>query len=488
MAGGDGSRRTRPALVGALLLLLGVHAEAAVTLTASRSELLYSGGADPDCAALHATMDDTLLPLHVVRLRAVADGADPGGVRYRWSMPRPQVGTLAADLDLGPEEQTAAIRGLCAEFGNACILTPDKLPFYNQPTILYLAPTCDALPTRTERAYRGGAVKLRVKATEGGRKLGKAVTSVGFGRTGSIVLYSDGENGIGKPGGVLSDIQPFFSATVNPEGPLPPVKGIEFDNGSAASTTVPPDGCVGLRGVPYDACTSDLLYTRAGRFTAVVREKFEDGSALCDNLTVRVGTCEAAPRVEILTTPRRKLYTDGETVRLRVRLHNRSPRAGGCNFLLTGGSVLTCESTVEIGGTEDTRTTVFDLQRCSVTSQQSCTTDAECRPPICPDCDLGETCLTQSHCSTTLTRPCTHDSECEPPLCPDCVDDETCVRVLAIPQIVVPVGQSIDLVDSNVQVGNAFTDSVKLRDKWTATTFNAGADDATFSYRIRRRR
>src|SRR5881628_354026 len=142
-------------------LALPGRAGAAAILTASRSELLYSAEAEPDCSALSKN-SDAALPFNVVRVTAVVDGAPPEQVRYRWSFPNPAVGTLAADLDLGPSQETPAIQALCAEFGNACTLTQDTLPLYNYPTILWLAPTCDVLPPRTSRNFRGGAIRLRV--------------------------------------------------------------------------------------------------------------------------------------------------------------------------------------------------------------------------------------------------------------------------------------------------------------------------------------
>src|SRR5256712_4404075 len=113
--------------------------EGAVRLATTRAETLYAADAMPDCSKLSKLPDDGL-PLHVVRLRAQADGAPADQIRYRWSMRAPAVGQLVADLDIGPSAQGAAVAGLCAEFGDACILTPDKLPFYTLPTILWVAP------------------------------------------------------------------------------------------------------------------------------------------------------------------------------------------------------------------------------------------------------------------------------------------------------------------------------------------------------------
>ena len=462
-----------------------VHAQGRLSLTAvPRTDLLYSAGEDPDCSDLSAKTDDEL-PLHVVRLRAVVDGAPVEGARYVWSLPKPEVGTLAADLPLGPEEQTSAIRGLCAEFGNACVLTADKLPFYNLPTVLWIAPDCGSLSKKTSRNFAGGTVRIRVRAFDGKRKLGKASVAVGYGRTASVVLYANGQTGVGRPDVVAVDILPQWSSVASPNGIVfPEIESIAFDNGDAASTEIEPATCT-VDGVDMDVCTSDLIYTRSGRFLATVTEKFVDGSALCDNITTRVGSCAAAPKLQVTTEPKRKIFASGEQVHLRVRLVNDSPRDGGCNFLLTGSNVLTCVEDLDVGGTKDSRTTVFDTQHCSTTVDQGCTIDAQCRPPVCSACDATEVCLTQPHCSETVTQTCTSDADCDAPACEDCNPEETCVKVLQVPEIVVPVGQSVDLVDATMPVQNVFPDTANMVDKWTAKTFNAGGADAKIRYRIR---
>jgi hypothetical protein len=484
-----GAAFRRVLLVVVVVVALGVSVVQAapnrVSLTAApRSDLLFSGGDDPDCTVLSATPDDQL-PYHVVRLRALVDGASAEGARFQWSLPQPEVGTLAADLPLGPDEQTSAIRGLCAEFGNACILTADKLAFYNQPTILWIAPDCDSLPQKTAKSFPGGSVRIRVRAFEGRKKLGKGTVSVGYGRVASVVLYANGQDGVGRPDGVGVDVLPLFSSAANTNGlALPAIESIGFDNGDTASTEIQPAPCV-VNGIDMDACTSDLLYTSAGRFVASVTQKFVDGSALCDRLATRIGTCEAAPQLQVTTEPTRKSFASGEPVTLKVRFINASPRDGGCNFLLTGGNVLTCVEDVDIGGTKDSRTTVFDLQHCSATVDQGCTLDAQCRPPMCGDCDVTELCLTSSHCSETVTQPCTRDGDCDAPACADCTPDETCVKVLQVPEIVLAVGESIDLVDSMMPVQNVFPDVARMIDTWTVKTFNAGSATAKMRYLIR---
>ena len=479
----------RVLLAVVVVAVLGVsfaHAASRVSLTAApRSDLLFSAGEDPDCTMLSATADDQL-PFHVVRLHALVDGASPAeGTRFQWSLPQPQIGTLAADEPLGPEEQTSAIRGLCAEFGNACVLTADKLPFYSKSTVLWIAPDCNSLPTKTVKNFPGGSVRIRVRAFEGKKKLGKGTVSVGYGRVASVVLYANGQNGVGRPDGVGVDILPQFSSVANTNGlALPAIESIGFDNGDTGFTEIQPAPCV-VNGIDMDVCTSDLIYTHAGRFVATVTEKFVDGSALCDNIGTRVGTCEAAPKLQVTTNPKRKNFASGDAVALKVRLINASPKKGGCNFLLTGSNVLTCVENLNVGGTKDSRTTVFDLQHCSVTVNQGCTLDAQCRPPICGDCDVAETCLTAPHCSETVTQSCTRDGDCDAPACADCKDDETCVKVLQVPEIVLPVGESIDLVDSMMPVQNVFPDVARMIDQWTVKTFNAGSANAKMRYLIR---
>jgi hypothetical protein len=457
----------------------------AASVVASRAELLYSADANPDCSQLSQRADGAL-PLNIVRLRATVTDADPARVRYRWSMPRPAVGILAADLDLGPGDETSAVRALCSEFGNACILTEDKLPYYNEPTILWAAPTCAVLPTKTVQNFAGGTVRLGVSVSQGRRRVGKAATTVGFGRAASVILFSDGRDGVGVAGGVPSGVASFFGAIEDARGvTLPPGRLFNFDNGAggASATTT---GCDG--DVRFDACVGDLLYQQAGTFVASVQETFEEGSALCDNITMRVLSATIIPRLEVTASPRPGTYVPGDprrgTVGLRVRLVNASPREGGSGILLRGSGVLTCSSEIRLGGTTDARLTAFDLQRCSETTDQPCTTDGECRPPFCPECNVDEVCFTTSHCSNTFNRECNHDSDCEAPRCPICAAGETCIHVLATPSIVVGIGESIDLVDTTVPVANVFPTTARITDTWTVNTFNAGSDQKTLRYRI----
>ena len=237
---------------------------AAVRLAATRAETLYAADAMPDCSKLSKLADDGL-PLHVVRLRAEADGAPADQIVYHWSMRAPAVGLLVADLDLGPTAQGAAVAGLCAEFGDACILTPDKLAFYTRPTILWVAPTCDILPKTPFRPFRGGISRVVVEARAGARRLGKASAKIGFGHTASITLYADGDDGVGNRGGIPSDINPQFGALVSPNGQtLPAPNKFDFGTGTGASSSVDPGSCTtGGSNRVFDACKTEWKRKRS---------------------------------------------------------------------------------------------------------------------------------------------------------------------------------------------------------------------------------
>src|SRR6266403_1633128 len=93
----------RRIVAGALVGLLAVScAEAArLGVTASRSELLYSSSTgNPSCSDLSKITDGSLLPLNVVRLKAVAPAGIPvDQVRYQWSFPKPALGMLLAEAE-----------------------------------------------------------------------------------------------------------------------------------------------------------------------------------------------------------------------------------------------------------------------------------------------------------------------------------------------------------------------------------------------------
>jgi hypothetical protein len=482
------------ALAVVVLNCLTAPAMGAVSLSPSRTDLLYSTDANPDCSALFEIKDDTKLPFNVVRIRVLVDNASPTRpLGYRWSIRKP-VGILAADLDLGPGEQTPDVSGMCADFGNACVLTEDRLRFYSEPSILWIAPTCRELPTDTSQPFHGGVVRIRVKVSDGRRRLGTATVAIGFGRNGSVTLFVNDlagkfENGLRKRE-VATGFDASFAAKLSPPTLAPgpgPVVTYDIDNGGGGSASLAP----GCSIVGFDACER-IDYPSAGRFLASVIAKFDDGSALCDNLNVRVVKCSPAGQVEIIPRPKLATYDParpGSTVDLTVRLHNKSQAQGGlpaCPFGLRGENVLSCSESVKVGGVTDSRTTTFDLKHCSVTTDQPCENDARCEP--------GETCLTRPHCSKTLKQLCGNDADCDPtgqpPRCMDCKPGETCIRVLELGvggEVLLQPGQSIDLFHQTVTLRNDLPGTAKMVDTWTATTENAGSYDARFRYRIRGR-
>ncbi len=99
--------------------------------------MLYSSESEVDCSQLFAIADDAALPRNVTRIHATVTGAsDPSQVRIRWFVPEPEAGQLVANLDLGPQDETPAVTGMCADFGNACVLTEDRLKFYRETSVL----------------------------------------------------------------------------------------------------------------------------------------------------------------------------------------------------------------------------------------------------------------------------------------------------------------------------------------------------------------
>lgn len=471
------------------LTLCARPARAQVTLAElppGRTELLYSTDDNVNCSELFKTRTTGHnLPFNVVRLQAEVAGA-PGSVRYSWSM-KPAVGTLVADLDLGPQEQTPAIVGLCSDFGNECVLTPDRLRFYNESSILWVAPTCDVLPDNTARAFRGGATRIKVKVTSGRRRLGQATAQVGFGRTGTVTLFVNPgfgpgfQNGIGKPNGVSVPVNPIFAASASPPVPGPgsvtppgpgPVTQYALTDMSGARVALPT-----CRGAPFDACGEVILKGDVGPITMAA--KFDDGSALCDKLFVRVIHCSAKPRLEVLPQPRRAEYdpdSSNSNVNLVVRLRNLSQPVGdlrACTFLLQGADMLTCTAQLKVGQIKDTSNTRFGLSHCSRSTSLGCDSDGECRPPFCDGCDSDEVCLQDSHCSQTFQQPCSSDADCDPdaqpPTCPTCDRDETCLHILNVPsgsRVIVQPGESVDLINQPVQLKNEFTDPAIIRDAW----------------------
>jgi hypothetical protein len=169
-----------------------------------------------------------------------------------------------------------------------------------------------------------------------------------------------------------------------------------------------------------------------------------------------------------------------------VRFANLSPNRPGCSLALEGANVLTCSATFKLGkkSGEEAKSDQWDLQHCSATTSQPCTTTADCQ---CLACQDNEVCLTQSHCSETFTQLCAlhGDADCEKPLCPTCKDNERCIRVLEVPQILVRPGQAVDLVDEVVTLKNEIRDPVTVKETWTANAFPGTSASAGIKYRIK---
>jgi hypothetical protein len=463
------------------------NAQVTIVQEPERPSLLYSADSDQDCSALNQLQGDAL-PYNVVRLRAVAPPEADG---FQWSLPKPQFGFLLADQDLGPEETTAAVRGFCAEFGNACLLTQKALKFYNQPTVLYAAPTCDALPKDTRAPFAGRSVQIKVTVKAGKKKLGKGVSSVRFGspEVASVTLYTikpdDDGNLKAFDGHGQDSVEGFaitsFNAVETPADlpGLPAIASFDFEfAGNRDSEPICPDDPV--------AICSQLQTNSPGTFLSTVAVRLDDGSALCDALNINVGSCPRKAQVQIIRVPSKRTYTSGDAARLRVRFANLSPNRPGCSLALEGANVLTCSATFKLGkkSGEEAKSDQWDLQHCSATTSQPCTTTADCQ---CLACQDNEVCLTQSHCSETFTQLCAlhGDADCEKPLCPTCKDNERCIRVLEVPQILVRPGQAVDLVDEVVTLKNEIRDPVTVKETWTANAFPGTSASAGIKYRIK---
>jgi hypothetical protein len=465
---------------GTMVVLAGSYVDAGVSVTAARVELLNAGGGEPDCSALFAQQDPAALPLHVTRLTAIPDGAPGGPVRFQWRLPEPQQGLLLADQDIPPDEQAGVIRTICTELGNGCVLTAEQLKVYDKPTILYVAPGCDALPEQAFKRYHGGRVRIRVKASAGRKKLGRGSIRIGYGRTASLSLTLDGKTGDGVRNGVAAQLREQFAATIDPAGvALPPVARYRFDNGDGDTATA--------AGGALQA-TAVLTYSTAGKHVATAEATLGDGSALCDNLLANVESAVNRIRVEVSRTPKRGSYRPGDpaigTVSVRVRVKNTGNRQQGSAVLLEGASVLTCDTEVRTGSTTLTRSTQIDFQHCSATVEQPCQSDADCRVAQCSECAAGEICLASSHCANTgldvgVPLGCTTDADCtrfDP--------TDTCVTVLPVSSVLIPLGKSVDLVSAVVPLANTLAGPAKVTETWTARAQNAPEDSVVDRYTI----
>jgi hypothetical protein len=476
-------------------LLASRQAAGQVAVTATRTNLLYSLDANPDCSAL-SKMADEALPFFVTRIKVEGAPAVPG-LRYRWSMPKGDKGSLAADLDLGSGAEQSAVSGMCADFGSACLLTEQKLAFYNEKTILWVAPTCAVLPSDTSKQFHGGRSHVRVKVLQVRRQIGRGVANLDWGKNGALTLYvSDMENpprfqnGIGRHTPIPIFANPTAGWKVTPPNPGP-AGSMSSQFGGGGSTMGR------LTCADFEGC-EEVFFPSAGRFLFTLTLFFEDRSALCDNVTVRVATCAPKARLEVVPKPKLGTYDpqnpNRSDVDLTVRLHNISKPEGGlpaCPFLLRGAGILSCASTIRVGSVKDTRNTTFDLAHCSQTPDQPCSNDVDCDQTFCATCKPREVCLTQPHCSGHLDRACGNEDDCRPPTCMDCMDNETCIRVLQLGaggELFIPPGHSEVLFHQPVRLKNVLADQARITDNWTANVFIPGISAShKLTYAIRPR-
>jgi hypothetical protein len=252
-------------------------------------------------------------------------------------------------------------------------------------------------------------VRFRVKAAQNGRPVGRGTVSVGYGRLATAkMLVADPpferfRDGHGKPDGEKIFIDPEFGASFDFKGQtaLPPVTRVTFDNGDGGSATEP----AAMRGAsrPRCLCTVTLLRYRR-KHLASMQVDLQDGSALCDNLTVNVRVAPLSLELDVSAQPRRASYVPGDPIignpHLRVRARNTSPPDTG--FIVLTGNLLTCETEAKVDGTILTRTTSIDLQHCSSTVSQPCGDDSDCQPGTnCPTCQPDERCLTPTIARST---------------------------------------------------------------------------------------
>jgi hypothetical protein len=466
-----------------LVLGLAAPVGAAVSIAPEpRTELLYSSKADVDCTKLFKTASD-VLPQNVVRLRALVDGAPAdSSMHFAWSFKGQAIGRLAADEDLGPSGTVPLVTAMCANFGNACLLSDGSLDTYAKDTVLYVAPACDEVDRNPAKRFGGGSVKLRVKGFQGKRKLGKAKVTIGFGHNGSATLSVDQKDGIGKPAGVVTGVVAEYEAAIQqPTGVADPPSTYTVSGDLGGGTLAAP--CP-----PYAAC--NLIEQTGTKGVSVLTAAFPDESALCDNIRVVVGTCSPDAKLDVITDPHRTVYDPANPsqslVNVSVVLHNRSKAANGlppCTFLLEGPGTATCEATLTAGDFRDSKTTSFSLPHCSKTPTQTCTSNG--------DCPAGERCLVIPYCSASTQRDCTSDADCAPPTCPTCDPKEICVRVLQFfndPFLTVAPGDSITLVSGTVELRNRFTVPAQLKDTWTVNVHvPALTVDKTVKYKIKSR-
>lgn len=465
-------------LVVAATVLVGAgSASAAVTLTASRTDTLYTTDTQFDCGELARTVDGEL-PYNVVRLHAEDDTGQ--ATSFRWKLPKPNVGFLMPD---DPEVDSSAagafaVQGFCTEVGSGCILTADTIKSYRRPTILWAAPTCETGLPRTTRAQFGGdSVTIRVKA-DGQRGRGaKTTVDVGYGRLGTPVLWVSNldrqpDNGIGKDQ-ILTTLLPTFSVTLESSIVPPlPIKDFLFDNGGGS--VVSATGCTADHAAPGSAACTIIPYDGLGPFFPRVEMRLEDDSAYCDNAKTRVATCQVNTNLQVTRAPSKQTYRSGEQGEVTVTLHNRAPAGNGCTFVFHR---LTCQTEVKRGEFTARASHTFEPARCEGDRFVFCETDEECgeRGP----------CLSESHCSVTTDQLCTTDGECSPRRCPACQAEETCIRVIQVPEVILP-GESVEMLRETVELRSVLPGKTSVAETWTIEElFGRGNDTAAYRYKIR---
>src|SRR5262249_48785949 len=163
--------------------------------------------------------------------------------------------------------------------------------FYNESSILFAAPTCDALPTDTTKQFHGAVVPIRIKVSAGHRHLGSATVKIGYGRDGSVTLYAwNGDTRGSFPNDILVlkdglkekvigvPLNLVLGATaVPPSAPVGSIQSYDFKNGGGGEAIVKA-GCPVPTTPAVEAC-GEADYVAGGRFIPTVAAKFADGSA-----------------------------------------------------------------------------------------------------------------------------------------------------------------------------------------------------------------
>jgi hypothetical protein len=464
-------------VAGVVLANVAWGGKARLAVTTSKPETLNAQTDVANCSELSKTADADL-PLHIVRLRAAPPTTTAGGpIRFQWSLPNPNLGTLVADQDIPMGEQAAVIHALCAELGNECQLTEEQLKLYDKPTILWIAPTCEkALPANALKRYVGGQVTVGVRAFEGNKKRGKGAVSVGYGRTATATLAVNNQTGLGKV--VPAGLEALFSSSVDPMGvSLPAIDSHEFSNGDADGGSV--------LGPSLQASTV-LDYGSAGKHTGTLTVHLHDGSALCDNIFAKVDTSDNHMKLDVKTNPTPGLFKPGDprtgNVTLHVLVKNVSdPSVAKGVILFKGAGVLSCDTEIRVGDSTLSKTTQIDFQHCSVTLDQACGTDADCAPAACPDCQAAETCLGSSHCAFTGfggldVVGCVRDGDCGP--------GGQCILVVPVQSLTLAIGETTELLTSRIPVANTLPSTAKIVETWTVHARNAPDDTDVVKYSI----